>query len=135
MKSLFPDICSTALTESRDFYVSLFGFRVLFEIDWYIQLEHPDNTNMQIAFVARDNPSVPRRLRVPPQGFFVTIEADDVDAVYEKARSEGHEMLVELKDEEWGQRHFVTTDPNGVAVDVFRLIPPSAAFAKEHGLG
>ena len=134
MKSLFPDIVSTALPESRDFYSDLFGFRVVFEIDWYIQLEHPEDPNVQIAFVHRDNDAVPAPLRQAPQGFFVTIETDDVDELYEKARNAGHEIMVELTDEEWGQRRFVTVDPNGLPVDVFRLIKPSAKFAVGHGL-
>ena len=31
MLSLFPDICSDDVAASRDFYVRLFGFRVVFE--------------------------------------------------------------------------------------------------------
>ena len=134
MKSLFPDICSFALAESREFYVELFGFEVVFEIDWYLQLRSPFDPNLQIAFIARDHPSVPDRFRVAPQGVFVTVESPDVDAIYEKTLNLGHELVVPLVDEEWGQRHFVVTDPNGLPVDVFRLIPPSAAYSKEHGL-
>lgn len=134
MKSLFPDIVSTKLVESRDFYTALFGFRVLFEIDWYIQLEHPDNPTVQIAFVARDHESVSAPLRVDPQGIFITLETDDVDAVHARAQELGLGIVHEIRDEEFGQRRFVTRDPNGLFVDVFTLIPPSTEFARKHGL-
>lgn len=134
MKSVFPDIVSSALTESRDFYTDMFGFTVLFEIDWYIQLQNPEHPEMGLAFVSRDNDSVPEPFKVDPQGFFVSIEVDDVDELYAKAQERGHEVAVEIKSEEWGQRHFVIMDPNGLPVDVFTLIPPSAEFAAKHGL-
>lgn len=34
-----------------------------------------------------------------------------------------------LRDEDFGQRHFITRDPNGVLIDVIKPIPPSADFA------
>ena len=34
-----------------------------------------------------------------------------------------------LTDEAFGQRHFITADPNGVLIDVITPIPPSAEFA------
>ncbi|MEM9268600.1 MAG: glyoxalase, partial [Pseudomonadota bacterium] len=31
-------------------------------------------------------------------------------------------------DEPFGQRHFITQDPNGVLIDVIKPIPPSPEF-------
>jgi hypothetical protein len=36
---------------------------------------------------------------------------------------------VPLRDEAWGQRHFITEDPDGVLVDVVTVIPPGEEFA------
>ena len=83
MKSLFPDICSDALAESKGFYVSLFGFVPVFEIDWYIQLRSPNDENVQIAFVARNHASVPQAFQCSPQGVVVTIEATDAAALFD----------------------------------------------------
>lgn len=38
-------------------------------------------------------------------------------------------MAAGLRDEAFGKRHFITTDPNGVPVDVITPIPPSADYA------
>ena len=34
-----------------------------------------------------------------------------------------------IQDEDFGQRHFITADPNGVLIDVIKPIPPSAEYA------
>ena len=134
MKSLFPDICSDALAESKSFYVALFGFVAVFEIDWYVQLRSPDDENVQIAFVARQHASVPIEFQRSPQGVVVTIETADAAAVYEQARRQNRKIIVDLRDEAWGQRHFMTIDPNGLLVDVVQTIAPSPEFLKENGL-
>jgi catechol 2,3-dioxygenase-like lactoylglutathione lyase family enzyme len=53
----------------------------------------------------------------------VTIEVDDVDAVHERAQASRLPIELSLRDEDWGQRHFITRDPNGLAVDVVQVIP------------
>lgn len=134
MKSLFPDICSRDLVESKEFYVSLLGFKVIFEIDWYIQLQSPSVESIQIAFVDINHPSVPKGHQKTPQGVVVTVEVDDVDAVYQKAFNLKLPVIVELCDEEWGQRHFMVEDPNGLLVDVYAMIEPAPGFAEQYGL-
>ena len=49
-------------------------------------------------------------------------------SVYERVRAAGLPILLTLRDEEFGQRHFITADPNGVLIDVIKPIPPSAEF-------
>lgn len=122
MKSLFPDICSTKLTESKVFYMELFNFDVIFELDWYIQLKSPKDENLQLAFVQQDHHSVPLAYQQPPQGVFVTIETDNVDGFYRKAQELNCEIVLELCNEEWGQRHFIVVDPNGLLVDVYTML-------------
>ncbi|TJV16034.1 MAG: glyoxalase, partial [Mesorhizobium sp.] len=40
-------------------------------------------------------------------------------------------ILRTLRDEAFGQRHFITKDPNGVLIDVIKPIPPSAEFLEQ----
>jgi hypothetical protein len=37
-----------------------------------------------------------------------------------------------LRDEAFGQRHFITRDPAGVMIDVIKVIPPSEEFAAQY---
>jgi catechol 2,3-dioxygenase-like lactoylglutathione lyase family enzyme len=130
MNSLFPDICSTDLPACKTFYESLLGMTTVFELDWYLQLQSPTDENLQIAFVAQDHDSVPAGFGLNPQGVIVTIETDDVDPVYRRALSLKLPIVRELKDEEWGQRHFMARDPNGLLVDLVQMIEPGEAYTK-----
>ena len=134
MKSLFPDICSRNLVESKEFYVGLLGFEVIFEIDWYIQLQSPSLEPVQIAFVEINHPSVPKEHQKTPQGVVVTVEKESVDEAYQKALNLKLPIIVELCNEEWGQRHFMVEDPNGLLVDVYSMIEPTHEFAERYGL-
>ena len=60
-------------------------------------------------------------------------EVADVDAAYEQlVTGAGLPVLRELRSEDWGQRHFITADPNGVLIDVITNIPPSAEFLAQY---
>ena len=48
----------------------------------------------------------------------MSIEVDDVDAVHALAASLGHEIVYDLRDEEWGVRRFMLRDPSGRVVNV-----------------
>ena len=47
----------------------------------------------------------------------------------EKAKAISENIRLTLRDEAFGQRHFILADPGGVLVDVIKPIPPSAEFA------
>lgn len=132
LKSLFPDVCCTDLPAAKRFYATLFGMKPVFEIDWYIQMQSDADENLQIAFVAKDHPSVPTGYAFDPQGVVITVELDDVGAIYKRAKELKFTIVQELRDEEWGQRHFMVKDPNGLLVDVVKMIEPSETFAKQY---
>lgn len=58
----------------------------------------------------------------------LNIELDDVDAVHAQAIGMGLEPVLPLRNEPWGQRHFIIEGPDGVVVDVIQPIEPSADF-------
>ena len=132
MNSLFPVICVKSVSDNQKYYQSLFGLNTAFEIDWYAQLQSPENEFLQIAFVQRDHPSVPAKYQQIPSGVVATLEVEDVDQYYKKAKELGLNVALDLRDEEWGQRHFMVVDPNGLLVDVVKLIPPSKSFAEHY---
>jgi uncharacterized glyoxalase superfamily protein PhnB len=134
MQSLFPDICCDDVKAARDFYVALFGFEPVFENAWYAQLRSPADPNLQIAFVQRDHDSVPAAHRLRPQGVLVTIVVDDAAAHYRRALEQRAPIVQALRDEVFGQRHFMAQDPTGLCVDVVEWIPFAPEFAREHGV-
>ncbi len=131
MSSIFPVICCEGIEESTAFYADLLGLEVTFESGWYTLLRAPQHAQVQLGLVLREHPSVPEAFRRPPQGVVVTVEVPDVDVVYSTARAAGRPIVQELRDEEFGQRHFMVADPDGALVDVVMTIPLSPTFARE----
>lgn len=131
MNSIFPVICCEAIEESTAFYADLLGLEVTFESGWYTLLRAPEHAQVQLGLVLREHPSVPEAFRRPPQGVIVTVEVVDVDVVHARARAAGRPFVQELRDEAFGQRHFMVADPDGALVDVVMSIPLSPTFARE----
>jgi catechol 2,3-dioxygenase-like lactoylglutathione lyase family enzyme len=55
----------------------------------------------------------------PPQGAFMVIEVDLVEARYERALEKGLPIQQGLKDQLWGHRSFCVRDPNGLTLYFF----------------
>jgi catechol 2,3-dioxygenase-like lactoylglutathione lyase family enzyme len=139
LKSLFPVIITSRLVDARAFYVEHFGFRVVFEADWYVQLHGFRGEGvppMELAFMLPNVESQPALLHAAFSGAGVVLsfDVDDVGAIHERLMRAGalKESVVTLRDEVWGQRHFLFKDPAGTLVDVFQMIPPSGEFASAY---
>lgn len=131
--SIYPVLCSEQLTETADFYVEHFGFTQTFAADWYISLRHGAASQFELAIIDPRHPSVPTIGQRPVAGLILNFEVDDVDAVYARLiTGAGLPVLRDIHSEEWGQRHFITMDPNGVLIDVITNIPPSAEYASQY---
>lgn len=125
VKRLYPllAIDPARMTETRDFYSQHFGFTAVFESDWYIQLVMAERPEFELALIQYSHHSIPEGYRQPCQGLLLTFEVTDVDAVYQRLIVEaGLPLRWELRNEDWGQRHFMTADPNGVTIDVVRML-------------
>ena len=61
----------------------------------------------------------------PPQGAFMVIEVDDVDAEYRRAVERRLSIRQELADQEWGHRSFCLVEPNGLVLYLFSTISSS----------
>ncbi len=115
---LIANICSDQLTASRDFYTGLLGFSVAYESDWYVQVTAPQAPHLELGFIRRDHELVPEPYRTLPQGMYLTVVLDGVDAIYSKAQAMGLEVLQPPQDEFYGQRRMLIADPNGLLLDL-----------------
>jgi catechol 2,3-dioxygenase-like lactoylglutathione lyase family enzyme len=107
------------MAETRDFYVNLLGFVVRFEHPgWYIQLSSPSNPQLQIGIVRRDHAFTPKAFQNPAQGVIISVQVEDVDAAYAGVVKRGLRIAHELRDEDFGMRHFMVADPNGLLVNI-----------------
>lgn len=127
-------LCCRDLNASRDFYMRLFELNVVFECGWYAALAEPKDQSFQLGLVLPDHRSVPAGFGLGAAGVLVTVEVDGVEATHERAVAMGCAIVVPVRDEEFGQRHFMTVDPAGVLVDVVTQIPPTTGFLREVAL-
>jgi len=116
---LLPNICTDRMEETRDFYVSLLGFVVGTEHPgWYTQLVSPTDPRLQIGIVRRGAEFTPKDFQHPAQGVIISVQVDDVDAVRAAAVKRGLQIAQGLRDHDFGMRHFMVVDPNGLLVNV-----------------
>lgn len=115
---ILTNICSDDLQKSRDFYVDLLGFDVKYDSDWYVQLCSPDNSEIEYGIIKRDHELVPAQYQYSPTGMYVTFVVAEVDATYQKAVAMGLQIIQEPRNEFYGQRRFLTQDPNGCLIDI-----------------
>jgi len=128
--SIYPVLMSEDVAAARQFYTSALGFEVTFDSDWYVSLRHGD---AELAILQHDHPTVPDGFGAPAQGVILNIEVEDVAPVH-RDLVEVHALqpVVPLRDEDFGQRHFIVRGPGGVLIDVIQPIPPTAEFAPSY---
>ena len=131
LSRLFPVIYSEKLEETKQFYCQLLGFQVEFDSDWFVNLTEGASGELEIGIQRYDHELIPEAFQVVAKGLSLALEVDDVDAVYSSFRGR-QDLVAEIADEDYGQRHFMCVDPNGVLVDVGMPIEPSDAFKAEY---
>ena len=60
----------------------------------------------------------------------LTFQVEDARRELEALRAKGIEPDVDIKDEPWGQRHFMMRDPAGVWVDIVEQIDPTGVLRR-----
>lgn len=130
--SYYPVIMTGAVAATADFYTAHFGFEEAFSSDWYVHLRSKDDPSVNLAVLDGSHGTIPETGRGQVSGLLLNFEVEDPDAVYAQATAAGLPILIPLRDEAFGQRHFITSDPNGVLIDVIKPIPPSAEFAAQY---
>ncbi len=128
----YPVIMTDNVAGTAAFYQDKFRFKPKFQSDWYVHLQSREDQSVNLGIVQGDHPTVPEVARGRIQGLIINFEVDDVDAEFERARTAALPILQALRDEPFGQRHFMTQDPNGVLIDVITPIAPSEEFLAQY---
>lgn len=127
--SYYPVLMVEDVPTTVAFYVKHFLLTPLFESDWYVHLQSTEDEAVNLAILDCQHETIPAEGRGQRAGgMLINFEVEDVDAVHERLTAAGLPILRSLRDEDFGQRHFITADPNGVLIDVIKPIQPSAAF-------
>ncbi|MFZ5962557.1 VOC family protein [Thalassococcus sp. BH17M4-6] len=128
----YPVIQTNEVQATKAFYVDHFRFKVAFDADWYCHLQSSEDPNVNLAILKGDHETIPAEGRGSTGCLILNFEVEDVDAEYRRAENAGLPILKPLTDEAFGQRHFITCDPNGVLLDVIKPIPPVGQFVDQY---
>jgi catechol 2,3-dioxygenase-like lactoylglutathione lyase family enzyme len=109
VKRIKPNIQSDSFDESRAFYQGVIGLEEQGGLDW-ILFFGGDHREVQLSVMQLDI-----KAHLHPD---ISIEVDDVDAVYQRAVKARSEIVYPLTDEDWGLRRFFVRDPNGAVINV-----------------
>lgn len=125
----YPVLMTDNVARTSAFYVEHFRSKPMFESDWYVHLQSTEDEGVNLAVLDGDHATIPTIGRGRASGILLNFEVADVDSIYEELKAKGLPILLELRDEPFGQRHFITSDPSGVLIDVIRPIAPSGEFS------
>ena len=131
-KSSFPVFIVKDLEAAKAFYTENLGFALVFSGEWYIHLVA--ESGVQVGFMLPDQPSQPAIFHKPHsgEGVIFSLEVEDADAAYAAARSQALDIVLELRSEDWGQRHFCIRDPNSVHLDIVQSFEPTEEYQSDY---
>jgi catechol 2,3-dioxygenase-like lactoylglutathione lyase family enzyme len=128
----FPVLITNDVQRARSFYERYFGLVPRFESDWYVHLGHPTNPQIELAVMTAQHDSLPPAARTPAAGVLLSFEVPDASAALTELIGMGAELVHGLRDEAWGQRHFMLRAPDGVFVDVIERIAPATEYVNAY---
>ncbi|MDO4887249.1 MAG: VOC family protein [Actinomycetaceae bacterium] len=126
--SFYPVLMSGDVRAAASFYRETVGFEVTFESDWYASLRLGA---FELAILARDHETIPDGYGALPQGVIVNLEVDNVDDLHQRL-CKRVEVIQPLRNEAFGQRHFIVAAPDGVLLDIIQPVPPSGEYVSAY---
>lgn len=115
VRRIVANIAAVSVPDVRAFYVELFGLDVLMDLGWIVTLGSDATSTTQVSILSEGGSGAP----IPE----LSIEVDDVDAIYASAIKMGCNVVRELTSEPWGVRRFFVTDPTGKLINILSHLP------------
>jgi uncharacterized glyoxalase superfamily protein PhnB len=127
IEAIFPVMVTHNLKAVKQFYETVFGFTAVFyDADFYLHLIC-EKSGAQLGFLVPNHQLQPVFLHsaMAPDGFVISFEVKDAAVAYAQAQRLDVNLVMPLKEEDWGQIHFMVLDPAGFRVDVVQHLESS----------
>lgn len=118
--AMFPVMVTSNLEAVKQFYEDVFGFNAVFyDPSFYLHLVSP-SSGIQLGFLLPEHQTQPDFLHavMSPDGFVISLEVKDAALAYAEAKKMTLNFAMNLKEETWGQIHFMLKDPAGFRIDI-----------------
>lgn len=112
VRRIVANISAAEPAAARAFYEDLLGLKLAMDFGWILTFASDEERQAmpQVSVMSEGGSGTP----VPD----LSIEVDDVDAVYAGAVAAGFEIVYAITDEPWGVRRFFVRDPFGKIVNI-----------------
>jgi len=110
VKRIVANLAVADPRSTRDFYEKLLDLDVVMDHGWIVTLASDASARPQLSIASEGGSGTP----VPD----LSIEVDDVDRIYERAKAAGFAITYGIADEPWGVRRFYVRDPSGRVVNI-----------------
>ena len=111
IRRIVPDVHGDPAA-SREFYEQVLGLELGMDMGWIATWGSASNETAQLTVMSGD--------ATAPVAPDVTVEVEDVDAVFARAKERDLEIVHPVTDEPWGVRRFFVRDPNGAVINVMQ---------------
>ncbi|WP_431971254.1 VOC family protein [Nocardia sp. bgisy134] len=108
---------------SAKFVIDHLGFTEKMSADGFVSLERPD-AGMNLIYLRTGLPTFKPTSAAGSagDGLLVVFVVDDIDAEYARLRGEGAPIVTPIETEEWGERYFQMSDPNGIVIQLVQWV-------------
>jgi uncharacterized glyoxalase superfamily protein PhnB len=110
VKRIVPDIGFGEPEKAKAFYRDVLDLDIAMDQGWIVTFASTETAQPQVSVMSEGGSGT----LVPD----LSIEVDDVDVVYDKAKAAGFEIVYDLTDEPWGVRRFYVRDPAGKILNI-----------------
>ena len=123
--SFYPLLQVSDVEKTARFYEQHLGFTRIFNSDWYVQLRATGEHPFEIAVIAHDHDSIPVANQGMTKNVILSFYVADPQVEHDRLAAAGVPIVQPLRDEVFGQRHFIAADPNGILLDIITPIDPA----------
>ncbi|MDE1994089.1 MAG: VOC family protein [Rhizobiaceae bacterium] len=107
---IVPNLAAADPGAAAAFYRDLLDLEIVMDHGWIVTFSCNSATTPQVSIASEGGSGTP----VPD----LSIEVDNIDLIYQRAKSQRLDILYELTDEPWGVRRFYVRDPFGKVVNI-----------------
>ncbi|MEU7142371.1 VOC family protein [Nocardia sp. NPDC046473] len=108
---------------SAKFLIDHLGFTEKMSADGFVSLDRPD-AGLNVIYLRTGSATFkPTSVAGSAgEGLLVVFVVDDIDAEYARLQGEGVPIVTPIETEEWGERYFQMSDPNGIIVQLVQWV-------------
>jgi uncharacterized glyoxalase superfamily protein PhnB len=123
ISSLSVSLTVNNVRASSDFLINHFGFREKIAADGFASLIH-ETSGINVIYMQTGINVLPEHLRkVSVAGTILAFVTTNLEAEEERLKLAGVPITMPLQTEEWGEKLFMVTDPNGVVIELVEWMP------------